>query len=290
MRTTLRRALTGLVGMGIVTTAATPARASDMDGVVGALVVIAAGIVITDVVFAAHGLGVAGKGELPGNGWSIAETIFTVPQAVAGNLVVATVASKNNEEDALQVLSLLPTIGVSILSTHGIWGTATTNVRPGVLAGSSVAVGSDIALSSYVLTRTAAGHLSRRSVGVTTMLFTAPQVAAAGYLAATTPAADRGGWIALGAWSGALFVHGLISTIAGQSGSDSWPVEAPPPPPPPPLPLPLPPPPANAPPPPLQIPDNRPPLMVPESLRIGPMMVTDGVASAMGIGVSGVLF
>ena len=30
--------------------------------------------------------------------------------------------------------------------------------------------------------------------------------------------------------------------------------------------------------------------MVPESLRIGPMMVTDGVATAMGIGVSGVLF
>lgn len=286
MRTTWRRGLAGLVGIGIVTTAATPARASSADSIVGALVVIAAGIVITDVVFAGHGIAVAGKGELPGEGWSLAETVFTVPQTVAGNLVVATVASKNNEEDALQVLSLVPTIGVSILSTHGVWATATTNVRPGVLAGSSVAVGADIALTTNVLTRTAGGHLSSRAVGVTTMLFTAPQVAAAGYLTATTPASDRAGWIALTAWSGALFVHGLISTIAGHGSSAPAPAGAPPPPPP----IPLPRPPAKAPPPPLQMPDNRPPLMVPESLRIGPMMVTDGVATAMGIGVSGALF
>jgi hypothetical protein len=287
MRTTWRRGLAGLVGIGIVTTAATPARASDADGLLAALVVVAAGIVITDVVFAAHGISVAGKGELPDNGWSIAETVFTIPQTVAGNLIVATVVSKD-DEDALQVLGLLPTIGVTILSTHGIWGTATTNVRPGVLAGSSIAVGADIALTTSVLARTVNGRLSTRAVGVTTMLFTGPQVAAASYLAATSPASDRGGWIALSAWSGALFVHGLVSTIAGHRSSDFGPVEAPPPPPPPPIPLPTPP--VKAPPPPLEMPDNRPPLMVPESLRIGPMMVTDGVATAMGIGVSGQLF
>ncbi|MEP7122134.1 MAG: hypothetical protein ABJE95_14540 [Byssovorax sp.] len=284
MRTTWRRALTGLVGIGIVTTTAAPARASGLDSVVGVLVVVAAGIVVTDVVFAAHGIGVAAKGELPTSGWSIAETVFTVPQTVASNLVYARVSK--DDDDPIQVLALVPTIGVSILSTHGIWGTATTNVNPGVLAGSSIAVGTDIALTTGVLSRAMSGHFSSRPVGITTMLFTGPQVAAAGYLAATEPASSKSGWIALSAWSGALFLHGLVSTIAGHSSSEEGPVEAPPPPP---LPRPLLVP-ANAPPPPPPVPDDRPPLMVPESLRIGPMMVTDGVATAMGVGVSGVLY
>jgi hypothetical protein len=284
MRTTWRRAFAGLVGIGIVTTAAAPAHARS--GFEDTLVFVAAGIVITDVAFATYGITVASKGELPSPGWAVAETIFTVPQTVAGHVLVGVLQAKDDEEDALSLLAIVPTIGVSILSTHGVWATATTEVRPGVLAGSSVAVGADLALTTAALVSTRQGRLPGRPVGITTMLFTAPQVAAASYLAATTPAAGRGGWIALGAWSGTLFLHGLIATIAGHSSHDSTPVEAPPPPPP----IPLPPPPANAPPPPLQIPDNRPPLMVPESLRIGPMMVTDGVATAMGIGVSGALF
>jgi hypothetical protein len=33
---------------------------------------------------------------------------------------------------------------------------------------------------------------------------------------------QQGAWIALTAWSGALFAHGLASTIAGQTDEDDW--------------------------------------------------------------------
>ena len=288
MQTTWRRALAGLVGIGIVTTAAAPARASS--SVESTLALVLGGIVITDIVFATYGIAVAGKGELPSPGWTIAETVFTVPQTVAANIFYGAIAGKD-DDDAVRVLALIPTMGVSILSTHGIWGTASTTVRPGVLAGSSIAVGANIALSTGAIAAAGNGHLSGRAVGITTMLLTAPQVAAASVIAANSPSSDRAGWIALSAWSGTLFVHGLVSAIRGHGSNDPQPAiepdSAPPPQPP------SPPPPANAPPPfrpPPLVPNNRLPLMVPESLRVGPTIVTDGVATAMGIGVSGVLY
>ena len=272
--------------MGIVTAAAAPARASDGLGTFVATVI--AVVAIPDIVFATYGITVAAKGQLPSSGWSIAETVWTVPQTITGNLVYAEIGKSQGDDGPLQMIVLLPTIGATILSTHGIWSSATTNVRPGVLAGSSVAVGADIALTTGILASTRHGRLSGRPVGITTMLFTAPQVAAASYLAAKSPASDRAGWIALSAWSGTLFLHGLISTLAGGGGSEPVVEDAPPPEPPPP---PLPPPAPMTPTPPIRpAPDNRPPLMVPESLRIGPTIVSDGVTTAMGIGVSGVLF
>ena len=282
MRTTFRRAFAGLVGIGLVTAAA-PARAND--AVTTFIVTVAAVVVIPDIVFATYGIVVAGKGKLPSSGWSIAESIWTVPQTITGNLFYASVGKKQEHDAPLQMIILLPTIGTTILSTHGIWSSATTNVRPGVLAWSSAAVGADIALTTGILASTADGKLSGRPVGITTMLFTAPQVAATSYLAATTPASGRGGWIALSAWSGTLFLHGLVSAIHGEGRSPPEPEDAPPP-------VPPPSPPASITPlPPVQpVPSNRPPLMVPESLRIGPTIVSDGVATAMGIGISGVLY
>ena len=289
MQTAWRRALGGLAGLGIVTTAASSAHASGLDQIEGYFV---AAIVVTAVpvvTFATYDIAVAGKGELPSRGWSIAETALTMPQTILGNTLSAALqVSGNDDESALHILILLPTISFSMLSTHGIWSTATTNVRSSVLFGTSAAVGADAALTTGVLARTFTGRLSSRAVGITGMLFTAPQVAAASYLAATSPSSSRGGWIALGAWSGGLFVHGLVSAIAGNHKEDSAP----------PLPPPAPPDPPSSPAPTLEQapspspppPNNRPPLMVPESLRVGPMIVTDGVASAPGIGVSGVLF
>jgi hypothetical protein len=274
MRTLRRRALGGLLGIGIVTSIATPALASsDLESF---FIPAIAAAVILDATFATYGIAVAGKGELPAAGWSIAETAVTVPQTILCNTIYSAVQHEDEENESLQMLALLPTVGVSILSTHGIWSTATTNVRPGVLAGSSIAVGANVALSTGVLADALGGRFSGRAVGLTTMLLTAPQIAAAGYLGATSPPSSRAGWIGLTAWSGTLFVHGLISTIRGYRGNDREPVEAPPPPPP------LPPP--------SYVPSERPPLLVPASLRVGPTIVSDGVASVPGIGISGSLF
>ncbi len=177
----------------------------------------------------------------------------------------------DRDNDGLHAAGLIPTMDVSILTTHGIWATATTDVHPGVLAGSSIVVGIDVALTSGVISSLGAGRFPGRAGGVVTLLFTGPQVAATGYLAAISPASDRGGWIALSAWSGALFTYGLVSAIHDHGAARAVTTSAPPAPPP-------------------LVPDKRPPLIVPESIRLGPTVVSDGVASAVGIGVSGVLF
>ncbi len=83
MRTMWRRALGGLVRMGIVTAAATPARASDPLG--GVVVTAVVTMLAADVSFAVHGISVAGKSQLPTKEWAIAETIITLPQTLAFN-------------------------------------------------------------------------------------------------------------------------------------------------------------------------------------------------------------
>lgn len=283
MRTSWRRVVGGLAGLGIVATAASPARAADQfEAYFIAAIVVSA---IPDITFTTYDIYKANQGELPSHAWAVAETALTIPQTIFGHTVCAGLQGSGNDSDSmLHVVLLAPTIGVSILSTHGIWATATTNVRSNVLMGTSVAVGTSATLTTGVLTRTFSGHLSSRPVGIAGMVLTAPQVAVASYLGATEPS-SRAGWIALSAWSGGLFLHGLVSAIAGNHGKD---LDSPPP-------VPPPSPPSS---PPLQqgpspsplAPSDRPPLLVPESLRVGPMIVTDGVASAPGIGVSGVLF
>jgi len=276
MRTIPRRVLGGLLGIGVVTTAAAPAHASNMfDSYFLAAVAIT---VIPDVTFATYDIVVASKGELPSSGWSIAETITTVPQTLLFNPMYAAVQDNDDGKDSLQVLLLVPAAGSAILSTHGIWSAATVNVRPAVLAGSSIAVGVNAALSTGVLANAVNGRFSGRAVGFAGMLLTAPQIAVGSYLSATSPSSNRAGWIGLTAWSGTLFLHGLVSMIRGHESHKVEP--APPVPPPPPL--------LQQPPP--FVPNERPTLLVPASIRVGPTVVSDGVASAPGIGISGVLF
>jgi hypothetical protein len=261
MRITWRGVLGGLLGLGIVTTATTPARAfsTAADLYIYTLVITA----LPDAALATYGIAVAAKGELPVRGLSIVETAVTVPQAVFYTTYYTAYQVKDDNQGSIPLLLLLPATATSILSTHGIWSTATTNVRPGVLAGASIAVGADAVLTTGAIAGAIAGRFSERPIGVATLVLTVPQIAGASYLAATGPAAERSGWIGLSAWSGALFVHGLISTIRGDRagvrsigtarGERSLP-------------------------------------LVPGSLRVGPSVVTDGVVSAPGLAVSGVLF
>jgi hypothetical protein len=266
-----RRALGALLGIGIVTTAAAPAHA--FSGIADAYIYSLVITVLPDAAFATYGIVVAGKGELPSAGLSIAEIAVTAPQTVFYTTVYAAYQGKDDDQEPLPSFFLIPSAATSILTTHGIWSTATSNVRPGVLAGASIAVGIDAVLTTGVLASTFNGRLSGREIGVATALLTAPQIAVASTLAATSPGPSRAGWIGLSAWSGALFVHGLASAIHGH-GDD---------------------PPPRAPFPsilraPRPAPSSRRPLLGPSSIHVGPVVVSDGVASAPGIGVSGVLF
>jgi hypothetical protein len=267
MRSIWRCALGGIFGLGLITTAAAPAHAfSDVAELYLYTLVITA---LPDAALGTYGVVVAARGELPGRGLSIAETAVAVPQTVFYSTFYAAYQAKEDDQGSIPMFLLMPTVATSILSTHGIWSTATTQVRPGVLAGASIAVGVDAALSTGAIASTLSGQLSGRDIGVATLALTAPQIAVGGYLVATTPASDRAGWIGLTAWSGALFLHGLASTIRGHRANVILPRSSP-----------------MA----WRAPNDGPRLVVPGSIRVGPTVVTDGVASAPGLGVSGVLF
>jgi hypothetical protein len=262
MRSIWRRALGGIFGLGILTTTAAPAHA--FSGVADLYLYTLVITSLPDAALGTYGIVVAARGELPARGLSIAETAVAAPQMAFYSTFYAAYQGKEDDQGSIPMVLLIPTVATSILSTHGIWSLATTRVRPGVLAGGSIAVGVDAALTTGVVASTLSGQLSGRAIGVTTLVLTAPQVAVGGYLAATTPASDRAGWIGLTAWSGALFLHGLASTIRGHRANVSLPRSS-----------------AAA---------EGPRLLVPGSIRVGPTVVTDGVASAPGLGVSGVLF
>ena len=271
MRSGVRRqAISAALSLGILAGLERPARA-DTDGGTVAAVAVVVGFVIADITFGVYDIGSAANGSLPAKPWAIAEAVVTTPEAVvAGGLLGVFSNERAWETDPRTLLLVFPASVFGSLSAHGIWGAATDRIPPAVLFGASPLIGTNVALTSFAIGRAAFGHLGGRPFGVLETVLTAPQVALGG-VQASRDAANRPGWIALSAWSGALLVHGIASIIAG-------PHETPPPePPPPPPPRPTPP------------EEEKPPLKVPYpyTIRFGPMLVTDGVARAPGMGVVG---
>src|SRR4029079_4263260 len=98
--------------------------------------------------------------------------------------------------------------------------------------GGSLAFGADVTLSTIAFAATFQGRLPHRAAGITQLVLPGPQVIRGTYQLATSPA-DRGVWITMTAWSGALFIHGLASAIKGKLYRPGADIPPPPPPPPP---------------------------------------------------------
>jgi hypothetical protein len=247
------------------------AHARELDGV-AVVVAIAAGLVIADLTFTTYDLVVAGQGELPSKGWAIAETAFTVPQTLILNPLFAGLEASEKDSPALLFL-MVPTMGVSVLTTHGIWSLTSSSVHPGTLAGVSGFIGANATMTIGAVSMAWNGRLSNRWVGVAQIVCTLPQVILGGYEIGTR-APDRAGWIGLTAWSGTLLLHGIASAIWGgrrSHGDDTPPL--------PPLP-PADPPPEGDP--------EKPPLLVPASIHFAPTMLSNGIARTPGLVVGGV--
>jgi hypothetical protein len=213
------------------------------------------GFGIYDSVKVAHGL-------LPARGVSIAEATVAAPQVVALGAGIAVLGAHEERENSppMGLMILLPGV-VNTLFMHGVWGAQTTIARPGVLYGVSAAVGFDTVLLTADLGRASERHFSTRGMGITQMLLTAPQIAASAY-GIVRDSGNARGWAALAGGSGALFAHGLVSTIVGGRPPElpNRPPEPPPPPSPP-----------------------SPTLHVPASIEAAPMPI----ASGFGVGVRG---
>lgn len=257
------------LALGLGLTVGRPSRAEAGDGEAIAVVSTLIACAIADATFATYDIVVAAKGELPSRGWAIAEIVATAPQTLLFNGAFYGLSA--HEDDPYIVLLSVPLTGITALTTHGIWGVASTKVSPSALAGVSSAIGVNTHFLGYDITRAVNGKLGSRPMGIAQMIMTTPQTVI-GAVEIANAKTNQGAWIGLTAWSGALMLHGLASAIWGARHED-------PPPPPEPPPSPPPEPPGDR---------TKPPLMVPASIQFGPTMVTDGIARAPGVGIVGV--
>lgn len=218
---------TWLVGVGAAAALAVggeqEARAGSEDAAIGVGVGVLVGFLGADIAFAANGLLAADRGYLARDGWIVAQTIVTAPQTLVFNTLLFgfNTSESRTAGDLAMLVGLIPTIAVSALTTHGIWAAADGAAPADALAGVSVLVGTNIALTSGTLGRAFTGRLHSRWAGVVEMVATAPGVGIGVYESSFTRD-QQGAWIALTAWSGGLFVHGLASAIAGQTDESDW--------------------------------------------------------------------
>ncbi|APR85659.1 Hypothetical protein A7982_11008 [Minicystis rosea] len=221
-----------------------------------------------DVGLTSYDVFVAAKGRLPTRAGAITEIALVAPQSVLVTGGLTAVVLDNKRSEPALALIVIPPMWINAMTTHGIWGAATDRVRPELLPALSLMVGANATLTTFALGHAFSQRLLSRPLGVAAMALTAPQLAVA-IPAAIKSDRDRNAWIGAASWSGALFVHGLVSTILAPPEPD--PPIAPPPPPPPDVP-------------------EKPPLLVPASIRLAPTMIVGERGSAPGLVLTGTLF
>jgi hypothetical protein len=246
--------------------AASAPRETRASGYEDLLAVLAVGVALTDLGFTTYDVVRAANREPPARGAAIAEAIVATPQAVIFAGAFGALLATKPTRDPITTLAILPPMWTGALAAHGIWGAASDRVRPELLPALSLMIGTDATLSTFAIMHGVEGHVLPRHLGISAMVLTAPQIAV-GVTAAVKSERDRNAWIGAVGWSGAIFVHGLVSTILGGAP----PPEPPEPPPPPPVP-------------------EKPPLLVPASMQITPAVIPGAISTAPGVVMTGLLF
>lgn len=208
---------------------ATPGEARAGDGGLIALGSVGLlGFLAADISFAAHDIDAAVHNNLLRDEWLIGETVVTAPQTLAFNALLLGLNATNDDDIVLiaNALGILPTAGVTALTTHGIWGLADSKTDADAMAGIAVLSGTNVALTMAALGRLTQGKLHGRGIGVFTMILAAPGLGV-GIYESTFSRPQQGAWIGLTAWSGALFVHSTISAIVDGDKRNDPPPAAP---------------------------------------------------------------
>ncbi len=178
------------------------------------IVLVVAGIVLTDVTYVTIDTVYAARPTRPPHEIAIVEAGVATPQAVLGYGLTTFVGARERDSWAPAVSAGITTIP-SFMLVHGVWGGATNRADAGALYGVSWATGADAALTSGAIGRAIAGHLGGTTFGELELVATVPQIAVATQQAATPSIGSTAGWIALDVWASALFVHGVASVVAG---------------------------------------------------------------------------
>lgn len=186
------------------------------------------GFLGADIAFAAHDLDAAIHNNLIRDDWLPAEAVVTVPQTLLFNTLLLGLNTDNDEDFAIlgTALGTLPTAGVTALTTHGFWGIADKNTDADAMAGISVIVGTNVALTMSAIGRATQRRVHSRGIGIFTTALATPGTVV-GIYESTFSRPQQPAWIGLTAWSGALFVHGVVSMIVdGKPRSSEPPPEA----------------------------------------------------------------
>ena len=139
------------------------------------------------------------------NAWVIPQAVLSTPQAILFGVV------EYDDNDFIPVA--LPIV-INQLTAFASYGLASPRVSTTSLYGLSWGIGANAALTNNAVAAATAGRLFvPPSVAITELAFAVPQLAVAGY-ALHSPQdfpRQRAAVLALGAWSSALFVHGVLS-------------------------------------------------------------------------------
>jgi hypothetical protein len=212
----MRRTLASLLALGLATSAA-EARADDWEEALAGVAIL--GIVGgTDIGFVVHDAVLFAEGRRPAQPVAIAETAVGAPQALVLHIATAVLAHERGDNEVK--LGLIgPSMVVTALTTHGSWALARPDESPNVLFGASTIIGVNAAWTTVSLSNLFDGRMPPSETGLLKMITTAP---AAGWAIAEAVESERftTGWIALSAWSSALFLHGAAELAWGEEGAD----------------------------------------------------------------------
>jgi hypothetical protein len=175
----------------------------------------------TDVMFTVVNVRSAVEKEELEEGWMVAQTIITSPQAVFGNGLLAFGAAQRKDQ-ALVTLTMPVSIWFNQLATFSSWSLGSRAVDVGDRLGVSWMIAANLTLTSTAVASTISperGHVTALEVAIPELVIAIPETVGSAY-ALSQDDRGRAGWIALTAWSGALVVHGTVAVILGALAPD----------------------------------------------------------------------
>lgn len=174
------------------------------------------GIVGGNLAFTIHDAVTAGDSKPAATRWTLGETLFTSPQAIYCNGVLAWAHGSSTVDEAPRLnLMILPAIWTTQMATHGIWSLALEQEKPAHLYGFSWAIGANLTFTSGALGAAFGKRLGGTIFGLSEMAGTAPTIVVGLLQLEKDALPERLSWTVLTAWSGALFLHGATSTVVG---------------------------------------------------------------------------
>lgn len=220
-----RKLILCVVALALVLMPARRARADIVEDVITAVLVIGGigGIGLgANIAFTVKDARTAYNGERLTSGWAIAQTVLTPPQALLfdGAMVWAHGSGEADDSPEMNLL-LVPAIWSSQMATYGIWSLAAEESRPADMYMVSWAIGANTAFMSGAVGAAIEKRFGGVYFGLAEMIGTTPSFLMGLSALSEARRRDESAWFALSVWSGALFMHGMASTVMGFKERDA---------------------------------------------------------------------